>query len=326
MRFVRGGVTWRLSRERLDPGLPGTSIDRWVPLGDADAIDVSEVLEQLPAIWDQVASIMTAHQAMREMGVDDVGARKRMLEQFAEQKAEAVELLRSGVPATEVARRIGLDWALILKWRMEEGVGAPGESPPDQEQETTDQPDAPRDVAEQPTSTVSASAVEAAAAEAPNETRDIYLGRLPFTVTEDEIRDWVERITNTAVTKVYVPKDHVTREPRGFAFITVPAADAEYVMVRLDGMQWGDGPIVARPATRPGSHTREQPVPLPAPKADVDRGLPVSSADAYEITRQCVLVRRESAGRFTEAERLVDMIEPWFDAIVRRAIGGGGNA
>lgn len=52
---------------------------------------------------------------------------------------------------------------------------------------------------------------------------NIYLGNLPRTITEDQIRDFVSQFGE--VTSIKIIMDRITNAPRGFAFIEIPSSD-----------------------------------------------------------------------------------------------------
>ena len=52
---------------------------------------------------------------------------------------------------------------------------------------------------------------------------NIYLGNLPRTITEDQIKDFVSE--HGEVTSVKIVMDRITNAPRGFAFIEMPVQD-----------------------------------------------------------------------------------------------------
>jgi len=54
--------------------------------------------------------------------------------------------------------------------------------------------------------------------------KNIYVGNLSFDVTEDQVRSLFE--TYGAVDKVNIITDRDTGQPRGFAFVEMPDADA----------------------------------------------------------------------------------------------------
>ncbi len=66
----------------------------------------------------------------------------------------------------------------------------------------------------------------------------LYVGNIPFSATEDELRDAFAR--HGAVTSVDVIMDRETGRPRGFAFIEMedPSA-ADAAIQALDGQDFG---------------------------------------------------------------------------------------
>ena len=68
--------------------------------------------------------------------------------------------------------------------------------------------------------------------------KKLYIGNLPFTATEDELRDLFERHGSVASVKV-IP-DRETGRPRGFAFVEMSEQSAATDAIRaLDGSQLG---------------------------------------------------------------------------------------
>ena len=65
----------------------------------------------------------------------------------------------------------------------------------------------------------------------------IYVGNLPFTATEDEIRDLFA--TYGAVERVQLINDRDTGRPRGFGFVTMGAEDAAKAIEALNGTELG---------------------------------------------------------------------------------------
>jgi RNA recognition motif-containing protein len=68
--------------------------------------------------------------------------------------------------------------------------------------------------------------------------KKLYVGNIPFTVTENDLRDVFER--HGAVASVNVITDRETGRPRGFAFVEMDdASAAEEAMRALDGSDLG---------------------------------------------------------------------------------------
>ncbi len=68
--------------------------------------------------------------------------------------------------------------------------------------------------------------------------KKLYVGNLPFTSSEDELRTAFER--HGAVTSVAVITDRETGRPRGFAFVEMEdASAADDAMRALDGSDFG---------------------------------------------------------------------------------------
>jgi RNA recognition motif-containing protein len=65
----------------------------------------------------------------------------------------------------------------------------------------------------------------------------IYVGNLPFTATEDEVRGLFSQFGD--VQSVKIVTDRETGRPRGFAFVDMEDADAESAIKALEGHQMG---------------------------------------------------------------------------------------
>ena len=64
----------------------------------------------------------------------------------------------------------------------------------------------------------------------------IYVGNLPFTATEDEVRNLFSAHGN--VESVALPTDRDTGRPRGFGFVEMANADAARAMQALNGIDF----------------------------------------------------------------------------------------
>ena len=69
----------------------------------------------------------------------------------------------------------------------------------------------------------------------------IYVGNLPFTATESEVRDLFAQ--HGTVESVALPSDRETGRPRGFGFVEMPQADAQRAMQALNGFNMGGRPL-----------------------------------------------------------------------------------
>lgn len=65
----------------------------------------------------------------------------------------------------------------------------------------------------------------------------IYVGNLPFSATESEVRDLFSQ--HGTVESVALPTDRETGRPRGFGFVEMPQADAQKAIGALNGYQMG---------------------------------------------------------------------------------------
>jgi RNA recognition motif-containing protein len=69
----------------------------------------------------------------------------------------------------------------------------------------------------------------------------IYVGNLPFSATESEVRDLFAQLGT--VDSVALPTDRETGRPRGFGFVEMPQADAQKAMQALNGFNMGGRPL-----------------------------------------------------------------------------------
>jgi len=67
--------------------------------------------------------------------------------------------------------------------------------------------------------------------------KSIYVGNLPFTSTEDEVRALFEPFGNVSSVKLISDRD--TGRPRGFGFVEMDDADALNAIKALDGKELG---------------------------------------------------------------------------------------
>ena len=67
--------------------------------------------------------------------------------------------------------------------------------------------------------------------------KKIYVGNLPFSATEDEVRQLFSEYGNVESVKLITDRD--THQPRGFGFVEMPDADADAAIQALDQTQMG---------------------------------------------------------------------------------------
>ena len=85
----------------------------------------------------------------------------------------------------------------------------------------------------------------------------IYVGNLPFSTTEGELRELFSQ--HGTVESVSVPTDRETGRPRGFAFVEMNQADAARAIQNLNGKDMGGRPLrvnEAQDKPRSGGGTR----------------------------------------------------------------------
>lgn len=69
----------------------------------------------------------------------------------------------------------------------------------------------------------------------------IYVGNLPFSANEGEVRQMFEEFG--AVNSVAMINDRETGRPRGFGFVEMPDADAAKAIAALNGKEMGGRPL-----------------------------------------------------------------------------------
>ena len=69
----------------------------------------------------------------------------------------------------------------------------------------------------------------------------IYVGNLPFSATEAEVRKLFEQYGN--VQSVKLVNDRETGRPRGFGFVDMPSSDAQKAIEHTNGMDMGGRPL-----------------------------------------------------------------------------------
>jgi RNA recognition motif-containing protein len=69
----------------------------------------------------------------------------------------------------------------------------------------------------------------------------IYVGNLPFTATEDQVRALFA--AHGTVESVALPNDRETGRPRGFGFVEMSSADAARAIQAVNGQDLGGRPL-----------------------------------------------------------------------------------
>ena len=69
----------------------------------------------------------------------------------------------------------------------------------------------------------------------------IYVGNLPFSATEDEVRGLFER--HGKVESVKLINDRETGRPRGFGFVEMAPGEAQNAIQQVNGFQMGGRPL-----------------------------------------------------------------------------------
>ena len=69
----------------------------------------------------------------------------------------------------------------------------------------------------------------------------IYVGNLPFSATEDEVRGLFERHGKVESVKLINARE--TGRPRGFGFVEMASGEAQNAIQQLNGFQMGGRPL-----------------------------------------------------------------------------------
>lgn len=65
----------------------------------------------------------------------------------------------------------------------------------------------------------------------------LFLGNLPFSASELDVRAWVEGF-GLEIQELVLPTDRQTGKPRGFGFVTLPdTADEQEIIDQMNGVQ-----------------------------------------------------------------------------------------
>lgn len=76
---------------------------------------------------------------------------------------------------------------------------------------------------------------------------NIYVGNLPYSTTEAELRAAFEQFGEVSSAKLVI--DRETNRPKGFGFVEMPSQeDAEEAVKALDGSPMGGRPLRVNPA------------------------------------------------------------------------------
>lgn len=67
--------------------------------------------------------------------------------------------------------------------------------------------------------------------------KSIYIGNLPWSATEEEVRDLFAQFGD--VTSVKLISDRETGRPRGFGFVEMEDAEADKAIEALEGTEFG---------------------------------------------------------------------------------------
>jgi RNA recognition motif-containing protein len=86
--------------------------------------------------------------------------------------------------------------------------------------------------------------------------KSLFVGNLPWSVTEDELRAKFEEVAT--VTAVRIVTDKVTGRAKGFAFVEVEDADMQKAIDALNGKKLGEREIVVNEA-KPRAEKSDRP-------------------------------------------------------------------
>jgi RNA recognition motif-containing protein len=81
--------------------------------------------------------------------------------------------------------------------------------------------------------------------------KKLYVGNIPFSTTEDELRSLFEQ--HGSVESINVITDRETGRPRGFAFVEMDASAADAAMQALDGKDMGGRSLRVNEANERGA-------------------------------------------------------------------------
>ncbi len=81
--------------------------------------------------------------------------------------------------------------------------------------------------------------------------KKLYVGNIPFTATEDELRSLFEQ--HGSVESINVITDRETGRPRGFAFVEMDVSAADAAMQALDGKDMGGRSLRVNEANERGA-------------------------------------------------------------------------
>jgi RNA recognition motif-containing protein len=81
----------------------------------------------------------------------------------------------------------------------------------------------------------------------------LYVGNLSFDTNEEGVRNMFE--AHGAVTDCFLPTDRDTGRPRGFAFVTMPAKDAEVACAKVNGLELDGRTLRVNEAQPKGKYT-----------------------------------------------------------------------
>jgi cold-inducible RNA-binding protein len=77
-------------------------------------------------------------------------------------------------------------------------------------------------------------------------TNKVYVGNIPFSITEQELQDFFKDCGE--IVQVNVVKDRDTGRPRGFAFVTFASAEGAESATKLDGHDCSGRQLKINPA------------------------------------------------------------------------------
>jgi RNA recognition motif-containing protein len=89
--------------------------------------------------------------------------------------------------------------------------------------------------------------------------KSIFVGNLPWSATEDELKEKFSQFGNVISARVMT--DKFSGKSRGFGFVDMENPDAEKAIAAMNGYSWGDRQLTvneARPKTEGGNSRRHR--------------------------------------------------------------------
>ncbi len=101
----------------------------------------------------------------------------------------------------------------------------------------------------------------------------LYVGNLPYTASEVQIREFFEQAGSRQVSQIKIITDRETGRPRGFAFVEVTEPHmADSAISELHGSQFGGRTIVVNHAHQPHQKDAAAAGPRSSPNVSYSNG------------------------------------------------------